>query len=355
MLPTPTKTSQEALYNRNVTIPPHEDQGGGTEHGIPEGGTKDQVLAKKSNADYDVEWQTIEGGGSGLPEGGTTGQALTKKSNTDGDVEWSNIRQLPSVGMVSGFRRYLSVPRESADPAWYVKNDIIKYDVRSIYTTNPFSGNGSMSITPQGITATLCRFMTPQGGNVIRLLSDNFQDAYFTFGSASAFRISATTRGNVNSAFDADALPVQESWHCIIRVYVATDPENPDPDTDRYLGGRTFNTPQRTVLMSNNESYIELNYDDTTSGNHGIPYRGDLGVDYWDLQELTEEEQAKVYITGQIDYRAKLDGVYPADITGALPSLSHSYNIAELDPDEQLGWFEILAIKPEQQTTWISD
>ena len=39
--------------------------GGGTDHGIPSGGTTGQVLAKTSDTDYDVEWVDQSGGGGG--------------------------------------------------------------------------------------------------------------------------------------------------------------------------------------------------------------------------------------------------------------------------------------------------
>ena len=62
---------------------------------VPVGGTKGQVLTKKTNADNDVEW----GANGSVPAGGTTGQALKKKSNTDGDVEWGTVEgSVPSGG-----------------------------------------------------------------------------------------------------------------------------------------------------------------------------------------------------------------------------------------------------------------
>ena len=38
----------------------------GSDNSLPTGGTDGQVLAKASNADYDVEWATVEGGGDCL-------------------------------------------------------------------------------------------------------------------------------------------------------------------------------------------------------------------------------------------------------------------------------------------------
>ena len=54
--------------------------------GIPSGGTTGQLLGKKSNTDYDVEWESVHD----VPSGGTTGQVLKKKTDTDYDVEWGN-------------------------------------------------------------------------------------------------------------------------------------------------------------------------------------------------------------------------------------------------------------------------
>jgi hypothetical protein len=51
---------------------------------VPEGGTEDQLLAKASADDGDLEWTTIPK----IPAGGTTGQVLAKKSNDDFDLEW---------------------------------------------------------------------------------------------------------------------------------------------------------------------------------------------------------------------------------------------------------------------------
>lgn len=53
--------------------------------GVPAGGTTDQRLAKKSNADNDTQWVTPHE----VPAGGVTGQVLSKKTGTDYDTAWS--------------------------------------------------------------------------------------------------------------------------------------------------------------------------------------------------------------------------------------------------------------------------
>lgn len=79
--------------------------------GVPTGGTAGQVLSKRTNTDNDTEWIDIESSAnvptktselendSGfitntsnqlIPTGGTIGQVLAKKSNADNDIEWIN-------------------------------------------------------------------------------------------------------------------------------------------------------------------------------------------------------------------------------------------------------------------------
>lgn len=46
--------------------------GGGTEHGIPAGGTTGQALVKNSNTDYSVVWSSVGGTGSNHSHGNLT-------------------------------------------------------------------------------------------------------------------------------------------------------------------------------------------------------------------------------------------------------------------------------------------
>lgn len=64
-------------------------------NGIPVGGTTGKILVKKSDTDYDTEWQTKP---TGIPNGGTTGQIIKKQSGNDGDVAWENA----PVGLPAG-------------------------------------------------------------------------------------------------------------------------------------------------------------------------------------------------------------------------------------------------------------
>ena len=65
--------------------------------GLPEGGSIGQALKKRSNANFDYEWENID-----IPSGGTAGQVLKKRSNTNYDYEWGNadIPEGGSIGQV---------------------------------------------------------------------------------------------------------------------------------------------------------------------------------------------------------------------------------------------------------------
>ena len=62
-------------------------------HGIPAGGTTDQVLTKNSNADYDVSWKDPQGGGGGSGEDGAT---FTPSVSEAGIISWTNDKGLPN-------------------------------------------------------------------------------------------------------------------------------------------------------------------------------------------------------------------------------------------------------------------
>ena len=61
---------------------------------VPGGGLANQVLTKKSDADYDMIWKDS----SGIPAGGSTGDILTKNSATDYDASWHADNNLKKSG-----------------------------------------------------------------------------------------------------------------------------------------------------------------------------------------------------------------------------------------------------------------
>lgn len=61
---------------------------------VPGGGLANQVLTKKSDADYDMIWKDS----SGIPAGGNTGDILTKNSATDFDAGWHVDNNLKKSG-----------------------------------------------------------------------------------------------------------------------------------------------------------------------------------------------------------------------------------------------------------------
>lgn len=63
----------------------------GSNNLLPAGGFTDQVLTKRSDASYDVEWDDVQA----LPVGGATGQALIKQSGVNYDATWGDVSASP--------------------------------------------------------------------------------------------------------------------------------------------------------------------------------------------------------------------------------------------------------------------
>lgn len=85
--------------------------------GAPAGGTTGQLLAKKSDDDFDTEWENVPNAPNGTPAGGTTGQILAKKSGTDYDEEWIT----PPTGVPDGGSTGQMLVKQSnapGDTAW---------------------------------------------------------------------------------------------------------------------------------------------------------------------------------------------------------------------------------------------
>jgi len=83
-----------------TTFDPNANDGGGHNYygllltspsnSLPTGGTTGQILAKSSDTDYAVQWNS-----SFVPAGGTAGQLLVKNSNVDYAYSWQNPSALP--------------------------------------------------------------------------------------------------------------------------------------------------------------------------------------------------------------------------------------------------------------------
>ena len=77
-----TKDSGTYLIDYAIGVP---GSAAGGDAALPTGGTKGQALVKKSSANGDVGWDTIDGG---LPIGGTDGQLLAKNGSTNYTGKW---------------------------------------------------------------------------------------------------------------------------------------------------------------------------------------------------------------------------------------------------------------------------
>lgn len=84
-----TKQSGTYLVDYVIGTP-----GSGGSGNIPAGGSSGQVLAKRSSADYAIEWRTPHY----VPSGGTSGQVLAKSSDDNYALSWTTPHYLPSGG-----------------------------------------------------------------------------------------------------------------------------------------------------------------------------------------------------------------------------------------------------------------
>lgn len=137
-------------------------------NGIPAGGSTGQMLVKNSGTNYDTKWATAP---TGVPNGGTQDQILVKQSGNDGDVAWEN----PPVGLPSGGTQGQVLTKSSvtnfdvawADPAGGGGGGISSYGKNLII--NPFfdinQRGGSSAITTAKYGAD--RWYFPGGGGSV--------------------------------------------------------------------------------------------------------------------------------------------------------------------------------------------
>lgn len=300
MITNPTPQSQEAMKNRHMTIPPHEDQGGGTDHGIPAGGTTGQLLAKKSNTDYDAEWTSVP---QELPPHGITGQVLTKKSMEEGDVEWA------------------LVPKEM-----YVR----PLDEATINGVNPYLGERTADVSPgnpgryytDASIADLPDWLPlPYGTKAVALSTSQDHAAYWTVSS-----IELHNTYCANGILTIKAKPFVE-----MEFYSAADREHPDPANDElientiiYADTEEYNIAEAALpevnLSLGIETYIPIN-------NCQHPFF--TGLDFYIDPEEYSREDMYVYIKRGVEL--ELENVFPEDtsITGMYATLEGEVSYPE--------------------------
>lgn len=84
-------------------------------HGIPEGGTTGQVLTKRSDADYDADWQTPTGGGGTGTDGGYYRPSVSEAGELSWTPSQSGMPAVPSSN-VKGPKGDPGVPGPKGDP-----------------------------------------------------------------------------------------------------------------------------------------------------------------------------------------------------------------------------------------------
>jgi hypothetical protein len=140
---------------------------GEAENGVPAGGEPDELLAKASGDDYDVEWVAAPAAANGVPTGGSTGQVLTKVSGADFDDSW----QTPSGGGVSdGDKGDIVV--SGTGTVWTIETAAVTFAKMADIATNRILGRDTAStgdveaLTPTEVTAMLDLFSSTLKGLV---------------------------------------------------------------------------------------------------------------------------------------------------------------------------------------------
>lgn len=78
---------------------------------LPDGGTTGQVLEKISNADFDATWVSLPTPPVGIPTGGATGQVLEKTSNANYAVAWTSLPS-PPVALLQSVEAFTLSPTD---------------------------------------------------------------------------------------------------------------------------------------------------------------------------------------------------------------------------------------------------
>ncbi len=127
---------------------------------VPAGGATGQVLAKKSDTDFDTEWRTESAQQQGIPTGGSSGQVLAKASASDYDVTWQDDAQTDSLAdtavmNTSSDSRYTGLSTQK------LINEKISTDIAAKADTahnhdSVYLGisHGSQTDNPHGVTKT---------------------------------------------------------------------------------------------------------------------------------------------------------------------------------------------------------
>lgn len=146
---------------------------------VPNGGGSGQVLIKKSDTDFDTEWETL---GTTLPSGGTADQILTKNSSTDGDASWKDAPvALPTGG--SAGQALVKNSSTDYDVKWTTIKGGGTSDSPLIIETNAVESFENNTVTSTVLTAEEIKTLLADNENTIFLavpLSDGSKSYYFT-------------------------------------------------------------------------------------------------------------------------------------------------------------------------------
>lgn len=186
-------------------------------NGIAAGGSTGQMLVKRSGTSYDTEWTTPP---TGVPNGGSTGQMLVKQSNADGDTTW----QTPPVGIPSAGSTGQALKKNSNDnyaatwqdthevPAEGTTGQVLRKKSNTNYDTEwatpavgiPSGGSAGQVLTKDSPTDYDVSWQTPAGGggSMVTFGKNLIINPFFTI-----------NQRNITSASSGTAIYTADRWY----------------------------------------------------------------------------------------------------------------------------------------------
>jgi|GEM_PF-2214110 len=164
---------------------------GDTGIGVPTGGTTGQVLTKKTNADYDTEWEDVEGGVTSVF--GRTG-AVTAQT---GDYTTAQVTEITNLYFTNA-RAVTALTGQNVslfvNDAGYVQSS------RTLSTTAPLSGGGDLSANRTLSIADAAADGTTKGAATFNASDFNSASGVISIDYTNGQAASAGTKGFLTAA-----------------------------------------------------------------------------------------------------------------------------------------------------------
>ena len=278
-----------------------DELSGGTEHGIPSGGTTGQVLKKASNDDYDVEWGDESGGSYSLIVTAVTQDSVTVTGQT------VTVRSGSASGQIFATKAYEGQPVSFALPVGFTYFVSISDTLSGHF--NPTTATGIIVDTDVAVTLTYSDF------NSIATIQD--LKAALDAGLDLSSLVGLKTITDANEMYEIDIADLDSTGEVITCVTHYTLPDQ-----------RQFDAPQALAWFENGlaaGSYYFTNYYFTLV--NAIPSGGQLKATTSAFQTYASPTDTATVETGTVS-TTEISG---ATSLGTTASDSGTYALNHMD------------------------